>query len=85
MVLLWPIYAKIELICQQPTMPKLSGAHLSFVGHREWLGGSRGGLAMMVQYLLGNGIVQWYRVRVQCLFWLVDISDIAQSTSEVLQ
>ena len=46
MEFLRPILAKIELICQQPTMPQLSGVHHSSGVREGMAGGSRGGLVM---------------------------------------
>ena len=43
---LQPILAKIELICQQPTMSQLSGVHPSTGMQERMAGGSQGGLAM---------------------------------------
>ena len=47
---IWSFYkqilAKIELICQQPTMPQVSGAQPSSGVPERMAGGSQGGLAM---------------------------------------
>ena len=54
MEFLQPILAKIELICQQPTMPQLSGVHPSSGVRKRMAGGSQGGLAMYNICFLAN-------------------------------